>query len=214
MKKLFQAIRKQDLDTVKGLIASKPELVFSTAKQPPKMDDGQSPLQVALKAGNLDIADFLLDSGADVGFMEADTCCNPWRAPVLHDAINAAVMSCRWNVNSEEDGLEVFGTEEEANRAFGILKRMLDLGADVSAVDSFGNSGVWRLCLQARQILPSFDRAENRLEIDRVLTPELTADLSRIFILLSEHGAESSKELLKFFKDEPLEYFIRLMTKN
>ena len=51
MKKLFKAIRNNDLDTVRQLIEKKPELVNCTAKQPPKKDDGQSPLQVALKTG-------------------------------------------------------------------------------------------------------------------------------------------------------------------
>lgn len=44
MKKLFTAIRKKDNETVKALIEKKPELVNCTAKQPPKKDDGQSPL--------------------------------------------------------------------------------------------------------------------------------------------------------------------------
>lgn len=57
-----------------------------TAKQPPKKDDGQSPLQVALKNGAFDIADYLIDQGADLNFIEDASCCNEWRAPVLHDA--------------------------------------------------------------------------------------------------------------------------------
>ena len=66
MKKLFTAIRKSDLETIKQIIEKKPELVNCTAKQPPKKDDGQSPLQVALKTGNTAIANYLLDHGADV----------------------------------------------------------------------------------------------------------------------------------------------------
>ena len=97
MKKLFTAIRKSDLETIKQIIEKKPELVNCTAKQPPKKDDGQSPLQVALKTGNTAIANYLLDQGADVNFIEDESCCNQWRTPVLHDAINCAVMLCRWN---------------------------------------------------------------------------------------------------------------------
>ena len=92
MKKLFKAIRDGNIELVKQLIDSKPELVNCTAKQPPKKDDGQSPLQVALKTGAFDIADLLIDNGADLNFMEDESCCNTWRAPVIHDAINAAVM--------------------------------------------------------------------------------------------------------------------------
>jgi len=40
------------------------------AKQPPKKDDGQSPLQVALKTGNTASADYLLDMGADVNTLD------------------------------------------------------------------------------------------------------------------------------------------------
>ena len=101
MRKLFNAIRKDDFETVKQLLEKKPELIACTAKQPPKKDDGQSPLQAALKTGRFNIVEYLLDLGADINFMEDDTCCNEWRAPVIHDAINAAVMSSRWNVNSE-----------------------------------------------------------------------------------------------------------------
>ncbi len=99
MKKLFQAIRQGDLAAVGALLEKKPELITCTAKQPPKKDDGQSPLQVALKCGQLAIAELLLDRNADVNFIESPDCCNEWRAPVLHDAINAAIMKSRWNVN-------------------------------------------------------------------------------------------------------------------
>ena len=98
MKKLFQAIRKGDLHAVRELLDKKPELIACTAKQPPKKDDGQSPLQVALKTGQLAIAELLLDRNADVCFIESPDCCNAWCAPVIHDAINAAVMLSRWNV--------------------------------------------------------------------------------------------------------------------
>ena len=53
MKKLFTAIRSSDLEMVQQLIEKKPALANCVAKQPPKKDDGQSPLQVALKTGNI-----------------------------------------------------------------------------------------------------------------------------------------------------------------
>ena len=92
MKKLFTAIRASNLEMVRQVIEKKPALVNCVAKQPPKKDDGQSPLQVALKTGNIAIANYLLDRGADVNFIEDESCCNAWRTPVLHDAINCAVM--------------------------------------------------------------------------------------------------------------------------
>lgn len=76
MKKLFKAIRDRNFEQVKLLINSKPDLVNCTAKQPPKKDDGQSPLQVALKTGAFDIAEYFIDNGADINFMEDPSCCN------------------------------------------------------------------------------------------------------------------------------------------
>ena len=155
MKKLFTAIRASDFEMVRQIIEKKPELVNCVAKKPPKKDDGQSPLQVALKTGNTAIANYLLDMGADVNFIEDETCCNEWRTPVLHDAINCAVMSCRWNSDDKYMGFREFSTKERAVEARGVLKKMLDMGADVNALDSYGNSGLNRFALQAKQILPS-----------------------------------------------------------
>ena len=167
MKKLFTAIRASDFEMVRQIIEKKPELVNCVAKQPPKKDDGQSPLQVALKTGNTAIANYLLDMGADVNFIEDESCCNAWRTPVIHDAINCAVMSCRWNTNDKNMGFKVFSTKEKAAEALDVLKRMLDMGADVNALDSYGNSGSIRFALQAKQILPSYNYAEHREGLDQ-----------------------------------------------
>ncbi|MBO4410161.1 MAG: ankyrin repeat domain-containing protein, partial [Spirochaetales bacterium] len=105
MRKLFLAIRHEDLQQVKDIISKNPDLIHCTAKLPPKKDDGQSPLQVALKTGNFDIADYLLDMGADPNFMEAEDCYySEWRAPALHEAIEAAVMESRWSVQQKWPG--------------------------------------------------------------------------------------------------------------
>ena len=45
--------------------------------------------------------------------------------------------------------------------------RMLDMGADVNALDSYGNSGSIRFALQAKQILPSYNYAEHREGLDQ-----------------------------------------------
>lgn len=217
MKKLFQAIRHGDIETVKELLAKKPELISCTAKQPPKKDDGQSPLQVSLKTGNFEIADYLLDLGADVNFMESEDCCNEWRAPVIHDAINAAIMNSRWNVNSEMmyGGIKVFHNKEEADRAYNILKRIVSMGANVNAADSYGNTCVWRACLQAKQILPSYNHQKQEIGTDRILTPELTEDLKRIFTLLYDNGMDMNyikqdinMSVREFFKNEPVVQFL------
>ena len=192
MKKLFKAIRDKNIELVKQLIINDPVLVNCTAKQPPKKDDGQSPLQVALKTGAFDIADFLIDNGADLNFMEDESCCNTWRAPVIHDAINAAVMSSRWNTNNPYTGFEVYSTEENAITARNLLEKMLQLGSDINMLDSSGNSGIWRYCLQANQILPRFNYATNCECDDRIFTVELETDLLSILKLLCKYGADLS----------------------
>ena len=192
MKKLFKAIRDKNIELVKQLIINDPVLVNCTAKQPPKKDDGQSPLQVALKTGAFDIADFLIDNGADLNFMEDESCCNTWRAPVIHDAINAAVMSSRWNTNNPYTGFEVYSTEENAITARKLLEKMLQLGSDTNMLDSSGNSGIWRYCLQANQILPRFNYATNCECDDRIFTVELETDLLSILKLLCKYGADLS----------------------
>ncbi len=189
MKKLFNAIRSESFDEVKKIIDSKPDLVNCIAKQPPKKDDGQSPLQVALKAGAFDICYYLIDKSADLNFMEDESSCNEWRSPVVHDAINAAVMCSRWN-SYDSNKLTVFSTAEKADRAFSVLKRMLDLGADLNKVDSYGNSGVWRFCLQANQILPTYNYNTQVEGTNRLFTPELQSDLSRILKTLCDYGAD------------------------
>ena len=107
MKKLFTAIQKNETATVKSLLLQAPESIFCVSKGSPKQYDGQSPLQVALKTGNTAIANYLLGMGADVNFIEDETCCNTWRTPVLHDAINCAVMSCRWNTDDKYTGSHI-----------------------------------------------------------------------------------------------------------
>ena len=190
MKKLFLAIRRGELETVKQLIEKNPALVNCTAQQPPKKDDGQSPLQVALKTGNFEIADYLIGRNADVNFMEAESCGSQWRAPVIHDAVIAAVMCSRWNTNDPYQGFRAFSTENQAGRACAVLAKMLDRGADVNAVDSFGYSVLFRFCIQAEQILPRQIPGECRESKDRLFTEALREDLVRILKLLKQAGAD------------------------
>ena len=90
MNKLFKDIRHSDVDAVRAAISKNIAVVNEvyTAKTP-KKDIGQSPLQVAIKCGEFEIIELLLENGADPDFME-----NPELIPphsvcmsVLHDAI-------------------------------------------------------------------------------------------------------------------------------
>ena len=96
MNKLFKDIRHSDIDAVRAAISKNIAVVNEvyTAKAP-KKDIGQSPLQVAIKCGEFEIIELLLENGADPDFME-----NPELVPphsvcmsVLHDAIIGAFSS-------------------------------------------------------------------------------------------------------------------------
>ena len=191
MKKLFLAIRHGDLELVKKIIEEKPELVNCTAKKPPIKDDGQSPLQIALKTEHHEIANYLIDAGADLNFMEDESCCNKMRRPVLFDAICNAVFCSRWNVYYPSTGLDVKSTKENFDAAYDILERMLKNGADISAVDSYGFSAIWKFISDAGEIMPRYEDREKRIyESGRKFTDDLREDLTRIYRLLVEYGAD------------------------
>lgn len=213
MKKLFTAIRQFDNETAKQLLDKKPELISCVAKQPPKKDDGQSPLQVSLKCGNFEITDLLLEMGADVKFIESEECCNDWRAPVIHDAIIAAIMCSRWNTTSFE--FKEHSTKEKAEKAFAQLQKVIEIGADVNAMDSYGNSSIWVACMKASQILPSYNYQTKTLSTERILTEELRTDLSKIFDYLLKCGADlqyiapnRKVPLLEFYHEQPIFQFL------
>ncbi|MBQ6221516.1 MAG: hypothetical protein IJJ44_02775, partial [Solobacterium sp.] len=91
-------------------------------------------------------------------------------------------------------GFRIFSTEDRAAEALGILKRMLDMGADVNALDSYGNAGLNRFALQAKQILPSYNYVEHREGTDRIFTEELHEDLRGVLQALKDAGADISYE--------------------
>lgn len=216
MQKTFKAIRSGNIDAVKQILDAHPEEINAVAKQPPKKDDGQSLLQVALKTGNLDIANLLLDYHANVNFMEAEDCCNDWRMPVLHDAIRCAIMTCRWNSKDYISGEYIMhSTADKADKSFFVLKRMLEMGADISAKDSSGNTTLERAILDARQLLPTYNYSTKTISDNRIITPEIRHDFIRIFKLLFDYGADtqwidriSGKTIKEYYAAEPVAEFL------
>ena len=57
MKASFKEIRAGDVAAVVARIDADPDLVRAVAKTPPKKDDGQSALQVAIKSANFEVAE-------------------------------------------------------------------------------------------------------------------------------------------------------------
>lgn len=82
MKKLFTVIRQGNPDEVKRIIEKKPELVNCVSRALPKKDHGQSPPQVALKTGKYEIADYLIEHGADyVAWADRGHYAEPYSGP-------------------------------------------------------------------------------------------------------------------------------------
>lgn len=172
MQALFTAIIAGDVDTVRTRLAKNPEAVALVASASPKRYAGRSPLMVALIAGEFELANLLLDHGADVDFVDSSP--DDFRRPVLQDAITAAVLRSRPTPAALRSGID------RATPAFAVLERMVDAGADVDAVDSMGGGSLSRAAHDAWQILPRSTADE--------IEPVFAHNLERIFTLLQAHG--------------------------
>lgn len=219
MQKTFKILRQGDIKTLKEILDKNPNEINAIAKQPPKKDDGQSLLQVAFKTGQYEIANLLLDYNADVNFMESEeNCCNRWRAPVLHDSIRCAMFSSRTNYKKwGTTEYETKSNKADADSSYNLLKRMLELGADINAKDSCGNTTLERAILDAKQLLPRYNSSTGEIGDDRLITDELRFDFSRVFKLLYEYGADNNwvdrytgKTLIEEYKGHPVSEFLNL----
>ncbi|MBF9140376.1 ankyrin repeat domain-containing protein [Hymenobacter properus] len=171
IKTLFKNIRTGNAEQVFLSIKANPELANVCSSAPPKKDDGQSPLQVSFKVGNFQIADFLIDNGAKVSFVEQSTV-NQWNAPVLHDCIMAVIYNS-YTLSKEETRFE---------EGIRLLSRVLSQGADANAIDSYGNSALHRAILDSKQMINHPSAAiENGI---------LLSQLKRVFRLLIDAGAD------------------------
>ena len=188
MKKLFKAIRKNNFEEVKQLIEKNPEIVNVPFEGTPIKDDGQSPLQVALKTGKLDIADYLIEHDADVNFIDTNSV-NKWKSPVIHDAIRCAIMNSRWNVYYKYNNeTKVVSTKKNADKSYSILEKIISKGADINVKDSFQNTCLDIFAINSNQILPNYNAIKKTISNDRIITDEIKEDLSRILKLLIDSG--------------------------
>lgn len=179
LRSLHKAIRHQDLELARSIVADDLDLVNTPASAPPKKDDGQSPLQIALKCGQFDIAKMLIKNGADVCFIESSSI-SDWRRPVLHDAIMATIFRMRsaWATN---------GSAERFECGLNILNKMLKSGADPDCVDTYGNNCIHRAMLDLRQVLTSIPIEDSNASArDSVFD----ADAGTIIGILVEHGGD------------------------
>ena len=166
---LITAIRNRNFDEVVRIVNRNPKLVNCTANKLPKKDAGQSPLQIAIKTDNLDIAEFLINQGANVNFMEDKTVAEA-PLPVLHDCIRRSVFR------------SIFKEKAYYDEGLNLLKLMLSKGANSKMIDIHGNNVLHRLILDIRHIVtyPNFNEME-KVTIER---------LREIFKILINAGAD------------------------
>ncbi len=181
MKKLFVLLRQGNLEEIKRILTEKPELLDCVAGLVPKKDHGQSLLQVALKSGHFDIADYLIDKGIDVDFMEAEDEDPGLRAPVLFDAITAVLDSLCINQFASQE--EINRRFDRSEKAFELLKKVIFNGANVNKRSSNGLSAInWSLS-HADQIM-------RNASIYPFSQEKVREQLRKVLDLLIEHGAD------------------------
>ena len=187
---IFTEIKDNNLEAVKALVNADRQLVNAIAPKKPADTKGMSPLQVSLTTGwHKDIADFLLDMGADVNYMEGLEWHVPQAHPVLHDAVSVAIWNSRRYACVDADDadnheFEWKHTKEESDRAYALLKRMIDMGADVNATDNYNGNSLSEAVQQASYLCPQKDPITGKIYPGLTKTPEMTEDFQRIFRLL------------------------------
>lgn len=181
MKKLFKAIRQENIEEVKEIIEKKPELVNCVAVPPPKKDNGQSPLQVALKTGAVEIAYYLIENGADVNFMEAEDDDPGTRCPVLHDAIVMVMQSLRYG-NFDLTDQKLKRKFDESDQGLNIIEELLKRGADPNKKASNGFDALNSAISDAEYILDN--------DIYSAAWEKAEQQLVKLFDLLIRYGAD------------------------
>ena len=167
----FKAIRSGDLEQVAASVTADKAYLRVCRTAPPRKDDGQSGLQIAFKAGQFAIATLLIEQGADVNFQETSTV-NEWTAPVLHDAIRAALFST-WSLPLDTN---------KPDQTLAALRLLLRRGANPQAQDSYGNAGLHRALLDAKQVLDHPQAATKQ--------PLLLQQVQQVFAALLAAGAD------------------------
>ena len=218
MQKTFQLLRRGDLEGVRQILDKKPEEVNAVSGDKPKRDQGQSLLQVAIKSGHLDIADLLIDRGADLNFIEEPTELNPFCQPVIQTAGGRAVFDCRRMIKRWNGQYQLYSSKEKADQSFKVFEKMLELGADISQNDSHGGTLLQTILIETKEVLPSYYWKTKETSDNVLITDELRHDLNRIYDLLIRYGVTSDEiavyqniPLKELYQDSPtMEFLNRL----
>lgn len=177
MNAMFKEIRQGDIEKVKARIEKNPDVVNEvfTGKKPLK-DIGQSPLQVAVKCGQFEIIDLLLEKGADPDFMEnrADQPMDTEHyyfapMPVLEDAIKGVFGALAYHNN------------ERSKQYIKVVEKLLIKGADPNK-ESYPNP---RWGTMMRPLGVAVCQAEMVISEDRA-----KEHLFEVLDLLKQYGAD------------------------
>lgn len=189
MNAMFKEIRHGDIEKVRERIAKNPSAVnevFTGTK--PKKDIGQSPLQVAIKCGEFEIIDLLLENGADTDFMEDQS-----QKPVNTSASYFMSMSVLHDAIIGTFGCLPYGEFDRSERYVKVIEKLLERGADPNKETSPSTMGecippVGTLIREANEILR---RYSNSTEIngDKKFNEGKT-HLLEVLDLLKKSGAD------------------------
>ena len=221
MQKTFQLLRRGDIEGVRQILNKKPEEGNAVSGDKPKRDQGQSLLQVAIKSGHLDIADLLIDRGADLNFIEEPTELNPFCQPVLQTAGGRAVFDCRRMIKRWNGQYEMYSSKEKADQSFKVFEKMLKLGADISQKDSQGGTLLQTILIETKEVLPSYYWKTKETSDNVLITDELRHDLNRIYDLLIRYGVTADEiavyqniPLKELYQNSPTMEFLNRMDQS
>lgn len=183
MNKLFKDIRHSDIDAVRAAISKNSTVVNEVySAKAPKKDIGQSPLQVAIKCGEFEIIELLLENGADPDFMENAELVPPHSVcmSVLHDAIIGAFSSLCYK--------QYVSSEKYVN----LIKTLLEKGANPNQKTSSKVLPIGMTVYQAEGILCYKSAYPDIQEIAR-------NRLFEVLDLLTKYGADKEEWLNQDF---------------
>lgn len=183
MNKLFKDIRHGDIEAVRAAISKNINVVNEVYNaKTPKKDIGQSPLQVAIKCGEFEIIDLLLEKGADPDFMEDPALVPPHSVcmSVLHDAIIGAFATLCY---------KQYGDSE---KYMDLIKILLENGADPNRKTSSEVLPIGTAVNYAEMIL---ERRDAYPDIQEITKKRLFESLD----LLIKYGADKDEWLNQNF---------------
>lgn len=191
MNKLFKDIRHSDIEAVRAAISKSAAVVNEVYNaKAPKKDIGQSPLQVAIKCGEFEIIELLLEKGADPDFMEDPELVPPHSVcmSVLHDAIICAFSALCYKEYSRSE------------KYMDLIKILLENGANPNRKTSSGVLPIGMAIHHAETILNGRSAYPDIQEITK-------KRLFDVLDLLIKHGADKEEWLNQNFGGVPNKVF-------